>query len=73
MTGESRVFTTLGEAAIIIFSRWPIIAALRYDRPMSDSPDLRQLAGRYLDLWQEQLASLVGDPAFADLVAGGST
>ncbi len=34
----------------------------------SDTPDLKRLAARYLDLWQEQVASMAGDPALADMM-----
>ena len=33
---------------------------------MSDKPDLDELAERYLDLWQDQMSALAGDPAFAE-------
>jgi hypothetical protein len=36
-----------------------------YNPPMTDAPDLEQLARRYLDLWQEQAAAVIGDPATA--------
>lgn len=35
---------------------------------MTDSPDLQRLAARYLDLWQEQVAQMSGDPALSDLM-----
>jgi hypothetical protein len=33
---------------------------------MTDAPDIEQLARRYLDLWQEQAAALINDPALAE-------
>ena len=33
---------------------------------MTDAPDLEQLARRYLDLWQDQMAALVNDPTTAE-------
>jgi hypothetical protein len=39
---------------------------------MTDAPpDLEQLARRYLDLWQEQVAAMATDPAVAEAVAHG--
>ncbi len=39
---------------------------------MTDAPgDLEQLARRYLDLWQEQTAALISDPAVAEAVGRG--
>jgi uncharacterized small protein (DUF1192 family) len=39
---------------------------------MSDQPpDLGALAKRYLDLWQEQVASVAADPALAEVMARG--
>jgi hypothetical protein len=35
---------------------------------MSDNPDLDELAERYLDLWQDQLSTLAGDPEFAEVM-----
>jgi hypothetical protein len=35
---------------------------------MSDNPDLDELAERYLDLWQDQLSTLAGDPEFAEVI-----
>ena len=44
---------------------------------MSDKADLDELAQRYLDLWQDQLSALAGDPAFSEalnrLIAAGGT
>jgi hypothetical protein len=54
---------------MIIFSGWPILVPVNYDPTMSDKPDLQQLAARYLDLWQEQMASLSSDPAVTTLMA----
>ncbi|MGE5504925.1 MAG: hypothetical protein ACM31L_10925 [Actinomycetota bacterium] len=34
-------------------------------------PDLDQLARRYLDLWQDQVAAMATDPALAEAVARG--
>ena len=34
-----------------------------------DAPDLEALAKRFLDLWQEQVAASVADPALADWLA----
>ncbi|HEY5207934.1 MAG TPA: hypothetical protein VIJ42_00660, partial [Stellaceae bacterium] len=31
-----------------------------------DGPDLAGLAKRFIDLWQEQMTALAGDPALAD-------
>ena len=39
---------------------WSIVLA------MTKAPDMDQLARRYLDLWQGQVAALSNDPAFAD-------
>jgi hypothetical protein len=39
-----------------------------YNFPMTDNPDLQRLAARYLDLWQEQVASMAGDPALSELM-----
>jgi hypothetical protein len=36
---------------------------------MTDAPDLQRLAARYLDLWQEQVAGLAGDPALSEMMA----
>jgi hypothetical protein len=36
---------------------------------MTEKPDMQELAGRFLDLWQQQMASLVNDPAISDLMA----
>ncbi|MBM3569793.1 MAG: hypothetical protein FJX46_13695 [Alphaproteobacteria bacterium] len=38
--------------------------------PADAPPDLAGLATRFLDLWQEQLASWAADPAFAEALAG---
>ena len=39
---------------------------------MMETPvDFRLLARRYLDLWQEQVAAMVSDPALAESVARG--
>jgi len=35
---------------------------------MSDTPDIDELAKRYLDLWQDQLSALAGDPEFAEVM-----
>ena len=37
--------------------------------PMADPADLKALAQRYLDFWQEQASALAADPATADMVA----
>ena len=43
---------------------------LAYSPAMSgDAPDLEALAKRFLDLWQEQVAAAVADPALADWLA----
>ncbi|MDA8229728.1 MAG: hypothetical protein M0006_00140 [Magnetospirillum sp.] len=34
-------------------------------------PDFKTLAGRYLDLWQDQMTAMATDPALADALAGG--
>ena len=34
-----------------------------------DAPDLEALAKRFLDLWQEQVAASLADPALADWLA----
>jgi ubiquinone biosynthesis protein UbiJ len=36
---------------------------------MTDNPDLQRLAARYLDLWQEQVAQMAGDPVLSDVMA----
>ncbi|MEE8202591.1 MAG: hypothetical protein V3R74_02415 [Alphaproteobacteria bacterium] len=36
---------------------------------MADAPDLDSLARRFLDLWQDQVAATVSDPALADWMA----
>jgi hypothetical protein len=36
---------------------------------MTDQPDMTELAARYLDLWQEQVAQLANDPALAEMMA----
>jgi non-ribosomal peptide synthetase component F len=38
-------------------------------KPERDSPDPAALAKRFMDLWQEQMTALAGDPALADSVA----
>lgn len=38
---------------------------------MTDAPDLEQLARRYFDLWQDQAAALITDPAVAEAVGRG--
>jgi len=40
-----------------------------YNFSMTDNPDLQRLAARYLDLWQEQVAGMAGDPALTELMA----
>ncbi len=35
---------------------------------MSDTPDLDELAERYLDLWQDQMTALASDPEFAEVM-----
>jgi|SRR5579859_1791550 len=40
-----------------------------YNFRMTDNPDLQRLAARYLDLWQEQVAGMAGDPALSELMA----
>ena len=35
---------------------------------MSDTPDLDELAERYLDLWQDQMSALASDPEFAEVM-----
>jgi hypothetical protein len=35
---------------------------------MTDAPDIEQLARRYLDLWQDQAAAMVNDPALAETI-----
>lgn len=41
---------------------------MAYSRPMTDGPDIEQLARRYLDLWQDQAAALVNDPELAGAI-----
>ena len=41
-------------------------AAGDYTPPMSDPPDMEDLARRYLDLWQSQMSALATDPQVAD-------
>jgi hypothetical protein len=36
---------------------------------MAEPPDLAELAKRYVDLWQDHLMALAGDPALADSIA----
>src|SRR5690349_13578919 len=36
---------------------------------MDEAPDLTSLARRWLDLWQEQVTALAGDPAVAEQTA----
>ncbi len=36
---------------------------------MADPPDLEKLARQYLDLWQDQLAGIAGDPEIAQTMA----
>src|SRR5258705_3581994 len=36
---------------------------------MDETPDLTSLARRWLDLWQEQVTALAGDPAVAEQTA----
>lgn len=38
---------------------------------MTDAPDLEQLARRYFDLWQDQAAAMISDPALAEMTARG--
>jgi len=35
---------------------------------MSETPDLDELAERYLDLWQDQMSALANDPEFAEVM-----
>ena len=39
-----------------------------YFRSMSETADLDQLAGRFIDLWQDQMAAMAGDPELARLL-----
>jgi hypothetical protein len=43
-----------------------MIAAMTPER---DPPDPAALAKRFMDLWQEQMTALAGDPALADSIA----
>jgi hypothetical protein len=36
---------------------------------MAEPPDLAELAKRYVDLWQDHLTAIAGDPALADGMA----
>lgn len=36
---------------------------------MPDAPDLEVLARRYLDLWQDQMAAMAGDPAVVEAMS----
>jgi hypothetical protein len=36
---------------------------------MTDTPELEQLARRYLDLWQSQMAEQINDPLLAEAMA----
>ncbi|HVI50730.1 MAG TPA: hypothetical protein VM661_05920 [Candidatus Sulfotelmatobacter sp.] len=40
---------------------------------MTDAPDLQQLARRYMDLWQDQMAAVVNDPKLAESMAQAYT
>jgi hypothetical protein len=70
MTHGTSVFPTLSDAATIILRRRiPHRLIVRVMSDPSDPPDLQRLAARYFDLWQEQVASMAGDPQLADLMA----
>ncbi|MHA1536004.1 MAG: hypothetical protein ACTSUD_00475 [Alphaproteobacteria bacterium] len=45
------------------------LPGLGYTRRMPKAPDLESLAKTYLDLWQDQFASMAADPATADAMA----
>jgi hypothetical protein len=45
------------------------VPGLGYTRCMSKAPDLESLAKTYLDLWQDQFASMAADPATAEAMA----
>jgi hypothetical protein len=52
--------------------QWAALApvpGLGYTQPMSKAPDLESLAKSYLDLWQDQFASMAADPATAEAMA----
>jgi hypothetical protein len=36
---------------------------------MADAPDLKALAERYLDLWEQQVTAMTTDPALAEALA----
>ena len=45
------------------------VPGLGYTTTMSKAPDLKSLAKTYLDLWQDQFASMAADPATANAMA----
>lgn len=49
--------------------RWSRPHRLGYSPAMKDTPDIEQLARRYLDLCQNQMTALVNDPALAEGMA----
>src|SRR6185295_10353539 len=48
---------------------WPAPGGVPIVMAMPETPDLKALAERYLDLWEEQFASAAADPALAAAMA----
>jgi hypothetical protein len=48
---------------------WPARGAAPIVAAMPETPDLKALAERYLDLWEEQFAAAAADPALAAAMA----
>jgi hypothetical protein len=48
---------------------WPARGAAPIVAIMSETPDLKALAERYLDLWEEQFSAAAADPALAAAMA----
>jgi hypothetical protein len=49
--------------------RWSVRDAPLIVAAMSETPDLKALAERYLDLWEEQFSAAAADPALAAAMA----
>ena len=48
---------------------WPVAHAPPIVPAMPETPDLKALAERYLDLWEEQFTAAAADPALASAMA----
>jgi hypothetical protein len=58
---DSAWFKTARLETIVLGARLAL-----YSAAMSEQADLDELARRYLDLWQDQMTALAGDPDFAE-------